>query len=101
MIYANSDTIFKWDGLTNSITGNYINSATLTGTIYELDETLIATFSFAYVADSNGDYTGTLAADDIAGLDDGDEVIVEITATFGGSTETRRERHTVGYRGFD
>ena len=100
MIYLGSDTVFTWDGMADC-ESNYINSATVTGTIKTLAGTTVTSFSMPYVAASNGDYRGYVTKTMAALLTEGTEYIVDIVATYSTYQETRSERHLADYRGYE
>ena len=100
MIRLGGDTLFKWTGMTNSLTGDYVNNATVACVVKSLSGTQLATFSMTYLSGTNGNYAGVLPAASVANLEECTEYLVEITATSGGSTEFRRERHNAEYGGY-
>lgn len=100
MIFINSDTQFIWRNMQDEFTFEYIVDATVVGTLYDTDGTLLATFNFDCLNDGCGNYKGTLLATN-ADLDPCGEYIVEVVATRGGQTERRRETHNASYRGFN
>lgn len=101
MIYMGSDTAVLLDGLKNATTGSYINDATVTGYLMDLDETSLATFDFVYLTGTSGDYLGTITAAMTTSLTSCTEYIVEVIATSGGSTLRKRERQICDYEGFE
>ena len=79
----NNDNCIQLIGLKNDLTGGYVNDATVTATISDqLGAVLVAALPLAYVADSSGDYAGTVLSTDDLG-EHGDKVVVEVTATSG------------------
>jgi hypothetical protein len=100
MIYLDSDTVFLWQGMRDSVTGSYVNDASVAGSLQDLDGTELQSFSFSYIDGSNGDYEGTVSAAMTTGLDPSGEYYVAITATRVGQTVTKRERHTTNYLGY-
>lgn len=86
--------------MVDSITLLAVNDATVIGWVKELDGTALQHFDLTYSAGSSGDYVGTLTASQTTGLIQGNEYLVEITATSGTSVDKRVERHTAEYRGF-
>jgi hypothetical protein len=99
MIYLDSDTIFYWEGMRDSITLEWINTATVTATVWET-ETTPYTFNMLYVAGSNGCYRGTYPASASEHLTCG-EYLVEVEATEGASVERRRRTEIAAFRGFE
>ena len=97
MIYLNADTVFTWRGFKDSVTGQIVNDATVTGQLLD-DEGIVA--SFAFTGLGNGVYVGTLPYTATAILTEGEEYLVEITATNGDAYDFRCEKHTAEYRGF-
>lgn|SRR5574343_41201 len=66
-IHIGCDNDVCFDGALNASTGNYLNSATCTFTLYEDDDgengdavSGASAISMAYVAASDGDYSGVL-----------------------------------------
>jgi hypothetical protein len=100
MIYIDSDTVFLWHGMKDSLTGAYIEDATVTGSLQDLDGTELQSFSFDFIEGSNGDYEGTITAAMTSGLNPCREYLVAITATRSGQTVTKRERHSTNYLGY-
>jgi hypothetical protein len=80
-----SDNLLKVSGLKNEATGAYLNSATLTATLYDTGGTEIVgetwPISLSYVADSDGIYQGNLK--DTLTLAPGDVVKIVIVADDG------------------
>lgn len=83
--YVESDNLITLTGLKNEATGSYVNSATVTATVKDLDGTQLAgqtwPTTMSYVSSSNGNYRGTL--EDGASLVAGTMYVVEITADAG------------------
>jgi hypothetical protein len=100
MLYLDSDTVFLWHGMRDSITGNYINDATVAGSLQDLAGSELQSFAFSYIEDSDGDYEGTVTAAMTTGLDPSAEYYVAITATRGAQTVTKRERHSTNWLGY-
>jgi hypothetical protein len=97
MIYIGSDTLFKWD-LMKDIYGNYVNDASVQGTLYDGD-TALHVFDFDYVVASDGQYIGVVPASVTENLEQCKDYTVEITATRGDEKEVRVDTHTAEYRG--
>jgi hypothetical protein len=69
-------------GLIDSITSAYQNAATVAGELFESDRTTsLGTFTMSYVAASDGNYRGTIAAAVTATLTEGTEYRIKVTAT--------------------
>jgi len=100
MIYLDSDTMFLWEGLQDAVTGDYVNDATLTGSLQDLNGTELQSFSFAYLDGTDGNYSGSITAAMTSGLECSGEYLVAITATRGQQTVTKRERHKANYLGY-
>lgn len=75
-------------GLYDNSSATYQNSATVTGQLYESDRTTVvgSSFSMSYVAASNGNYQGTLAAAVTTTLTEGTEYLLLATAVVGSVT---------------
>lgn len=58
MIFLASDNIFEWVGMIDSITGEYVDFATVTGFLKDLDGVELVPFTLEYVSGSDGDYLG-------------------------------------------
>ena len=64
VIFDQNDNLVELNGLTNVQTGAFINSATVTGSLFDETGTVVPGadgFGLNYVTDSDGDYVGTLA----------------------------------------
>jgi hypothetical protein len=99
VLYLDCDTLFKWKGMRDAVTGQPIDDATVTGILGDMIGHLLCTFTFSYVTGSDGDYVGVVTKEQAQQLDEGDLYVVEITATKNGSTDVRRSQHTAAYRG--
>jgi len=81
-IYVNSDTLIELSALKRSATDTYVNDATVTMTLKDVNGVALVTgTSMAYVAGSNGKYQGTLQ--NTLTLTAGYKYFLEITATRG------------------
>ena len=99
MIYLNTDNLIEVDGLTNQTSDQYVNDATVAGTLYSEAGTSLATFALNYVNSSSGDYQGTLSQTVVsANCTQHNEYIIAITAN---THEIGRERHFADYRGWE
>ena len=59
--YLSTDNAVWVRGLTDAVTGGYVNDATITGNLYNENDEIVANgadISLSYVADSDGDYLG-------------------------------------------
>jgi hypothetical protein len=56
----NSDNLARLDGLTNASSGAYINNATVTFTMLDINGNTVTNGSMTFVAASNGRYEGTI-----------------------------------------
>lgn len=101
MIFIGSDTAFNLTGLQNADTGDYINDAEVTGYLLTLDEDELATFSYVYVDDSDGDYWGTLTAEQSELCTKCETYIVKIVATAGAATRTFTAEHMADVGGYN
>jgi len=97
MIYINCDTVFRVNGLRDSITEAYVEDAAIVGWLKELDGTAIDHFDFSHLED--GDYYGTLSIAAVANLECGQEYLIDITASRGQQTWGDKQRHLAGYKG--
>ena len=66
LLYTNNDNILTLIGLTNEVTGSYINDATVTVTVKDESDVVVDGGSFpvtmTYVTSSNGNYQGLLGS---------------------------------------
>jgi hypothetical protein len=80
---AADNSIYVQITLTNALTSEFINDATVTGKIDNIDDTqAVASFSMPYVAASDGIYRATLAPD--VDIIDGKYYKIIIDSTAGG-----------------
>lgn len=90
-LYILEDNVVEMNGLTDAITGEYINDATVTFSLKDASDNVVSSLSgvsMAYVTDSNGIYRGTIP--DTADISDGRIYYVEITAVAGDRNGFRR-----------
>ena len=86
-----SATLIEWDQVSNAITGQYVNSATVSFRVLtEAGVEFVASTSMPYVSASDGRYCGTLPHD--AGIELDVNYWLEISTTVGGSTSKPRVR---------
>ena len=97
MIYIFADTLVVWSGLQNSITGAFINDASIVAVLHSQPP---YTLELDYEAGTDGDYVGVIPATVTEHLKAGTEYLLEITATHPVGTDYRRETHLAQYRGF-
>ena len=80
--WIGSDNMLEVDGLTNNLTGAYINDATVSCQMKtDAGANEGSSFSLSYVAASNGTYRGVFTDTDAADLTDGATYYCEITIT--------------------
>lgn len=100
--YLESDQLLQIDGLRDPVTGNYVNTAVISVTMYEADGITTVTgqtwpLVLSYVATSNGNYNGLLQDDRV--LVDGQIYWIEIVANAGGDLiKTWRWHDVARYR---
>lgn len=101
MIDLLSDTLIEFSDLQNNADADdsYINSATVTAVLKDIDGNLIDNFALSYVAGSNGKYQGYITPTMVADVLPCDELTVELTATYGGYTGHRKFKEIANYRG--
>ncbi len=96
MINIGCDTLVNLTGHQDTLTGNYINNATVTASVLDGDTTLFSA-SLSYVASSNGNYRGTFSAAQTGTLADGNTYVVQWVATSTSGTLTIREQEQAAY----
>lgn len=84
--YINSDQLLSVDGLSDPVTGAYVNNASVTATMYEADgvtevQGVTWPLTVSYVSSSNGNYNGVL--DDSRVLVEGNLYWIEVEADAG------------------
>ena len=98
-VYVSCDNVIQVDELTNELTGNYMNSATCTFTLYDEDNVAVSgatTVAMAYVAASNGKYQGVLES--TVALTVGEVYTVVVSIAQGGIVDSRRWEALACYR---
>ena len=99
-IYIGNDTVIEVTGLQNGIDDSYLNAATVSAVINELDGTeVVSSTTLSYVAASNGNYRGTVDQASISSLSEGTSYYVEITAAESGIDGFWRIPVVADYRG--
>lgn len=100
MIFTNSDTTLHFNpGVTNSLTGAYVNNAAVVATLKDLDGVAIGNpITMSYVAASNGDYSGTIPLSVGETLDCGQEYIIDVSIVAAGRTGGGRHYEKAGVR---
>lgn len=99
MIYINSDTIFHFNpGLSESITGAYVNNAVVSGQLKTSSGQSLYSFEFDFLEGSQGDYVGTIPQSVGATLTCGTEYIVDVTIEWNESTGGDRRYEIAGVR---
>jgi hypothetical protein len=94
-----SSNLVRLDALTNTSTGAYVNSATVTFTLKDASGSVVSSLSgvsMAYVSSSNGRYEGTIP--NTAALTLNALYTLEITTTSGGLVLFRRLSCVAKYR---
>jgi hypothetical protein len=92
-IGLSSDNLVRLDSLTNSSTGAFINTATVTFTLFDSTGTAVAgatSVTMPFVAGSNGRYEGSITNAVSAGLTLNAQYRIDITATSGAIQLFRR-----------
>jgi hypothetical protein len=80
-IAIGSDKQIRLNSLVDNSTGEYQNSATVTGALYDSSQTTdLFDFSLAYVTGSSGQYAGTIPSTTTATLTSGTTYRVKVTA---------------------
>jgi hypothetical protein len=88
VISIGSDNTVTLTGLYDSVLGDYVNDATVTGTIYTDSGTSVGTFTLSYVAASDGDYRGGITASTSSTLTAGNAYSIRVVATSGSYSRT-------------
>jgi len=96
MIPIGSTTLVNLTGHQDSVTGAWINNATVTASVLDGTTSLFST-TLSYVSASNGNYQGTFTAAQTSNLEDGKAYVVEYVATSGYGTLTVRDEEVAGY----
>ena len=92
MLYIGSDTVFQVT-LTDPLTGDPIDTATVNGVLATLDGSTIASESGSYQAGTSGQYTVIFPASVTGNLSSCTEYLVTITATWSGATREFQDQH--------
>jgi len=98
--WIDSDNVVQITGLKDVVTGNYINDATITATMADKNGNAVSgvgTITFTYTSGSNGDYCGEVPA--AAGLTDGEQYTLTITAVGGGFQLVLKVTRRAAYKG--
>jgi hypothetical protein len=92
ILNINEDNLIEWDEMTDSSDDTYINSATVTFSLFESDGTTLVSgpTSMSYVSGSNGKYQGVLDKIPSATLTPGEMYILTVTALSGSTDGFRR-----------
>ena len=96
MLSINSDTLATLTGHQDSVSGSYINTATVTASILD-GATSLFSVTLAYVAASSGNYRGTITAAQTATLTQGKAYIVQYVATSSYGTLTINSEQVAQY----
>lgn len=81
-LHIGEDNLIEWDEMKNSADDTYVNDASVSFTLKNADDSVVAgasNVSMPYIASSNGKYQGTL--EDSVILTRGTRYYLEITAT--------------------
>lgn len=80
ILLVGNDQVIELLGARDAVTGDYLNSKTVTCTVKDSDGVNVSgetwPITLSYIAASNGDYRGTL--EDGLALEDGNTYIVEV-----------------------
>lgn len=95
-IAINSDTLVNLTGHQDTVTGGYINTATVTAAILDGASTLF-TVSMPYVAASSGNYQGNFTASQTGTLTPGKTYVVQYVATSSHGTLTVQSSQSANY----
>ena len=97
--YITTDNVIHVRGLKDVVTGEYINDATITATLYTSGDAEVAgadDIAVAYIEGTLGDYAGQIP--DTITLTDGDEYYALITISGEGFITTVKVTRDAGYR---
>ena len=90
-LYYNEDNVIEWESMQDSKTDAYINDATVSAELKDLDEVVVvSSFSLTYKTSSDGVYQGTIDKADMANLTVGQRYALEVTAASSGRDGFRR-----------
>lgn len=81
IINISGDTLVSIPNLTDVATGDFVNDATVVGTLLDSANNLITTFAMDYVADSDGNYQGIIPASVSEDLTPCTKYVVQIQIT--------------------
>ena len=97
--WIDSDNLVTFDGLTNRLSGAYINDATVSGQVTDKAGAAVGgAVTLNYVAASDGQYKGTIPKASMAGVTEGNHYIFTIIVTKGTSTSTVKVVLRAGYK---
>ena len=100
-IFIGEDNVVEWLRLRNNVTEEYVTTATVRATLKDSAGANVAgavAVALRYVADSDGDYQGTISAAATSGMTDGATYYLEVTAT-GDGTGFRHMAVIAAYHG--
>lgn len=102
MIFLDSDTLYCVHGLQDQTTGEYVNDASIAGTISNQAGDVLATFGFNFVPESNGNYQGVIPqAVASTYCVDGGQYLVSVEATIGAGITTWGQIEFAGFNAFN
>ena len=81
VIGRGNDTNIIVRGMTDALTGAYINTATISAELFDASDVSLGTVSLTYVSASNGDYRGVLSATIATSLTAGQGYKLVVTST--------------------
>jgi hypothetical protein len=96
MLAIGSDTLVTLTGHMDTVTGSYINNATVTAAVYD-GETLLFSTTLAYVSASNGNYRGSFTALQTATLTPDTNYTMVYTADSASGTLVIHQTEFAGY----
>ncbi|AMV25537.1 hypothetical protein VT84_14155 [Gemmata sp. SH-PL17] len=102
VIFIGSDHVVAWEGATGD--GTYLNAATVGYALLDAGGTAVTvsgtpvTGTLDYVADSNGDYRGTIESTVTGTLRNGAQYLLDVTLVQAPFDDKRRLRVYASYR---
>ena len=95
-IAINSDNLVSLTGHQDTVSSDYINTATVTASCLSGTTTLF-TSTLSYVSSSNGNYRGTFSAAQTTALVAGTAYVIRVVATSSYGTLTVQSEDVAGY----
>lgn len=96
IIAVGSDNVFQLNSLTDQVTNDYVNDATVSCKVMDaFGVSTIFSFNLSFV--SNGNYSGIMTATNTALLTPSATYIIQTTATDGTTILVKQDSYACGY----